>query len=91
MENIKLTGEELEAIRMVIVKKNQAQSFLDRVEFPKEMEQNIIAAFYKAAGDSLVEAKYAESQWWKTISNKYGISDASLDVETGEVHLNEKR
>jgi CXXX repeat modification system protein len=89
--DVKLTEEELESIRLIVSKKVTADSAMNRTEFPKEMEANLISAFYKAAGENLAEAKYQESKWWKEVTAKYNLGDTSLDMISGILSKVEKK
>jgi predicted DNA-binding protein (UPF0251 family) len=89
--DVQLTEEELEAIRLIVSKKVTADSAMNRTEFPKEMEANLISAFYKAAGENLAEAKYQESKFWKMVTKKYNLGDTSLDLVTGTLSSVDKK
>ena len=89
--NVQLTDEEIEDIRMTVSKKVTADSAMNRTEFPKEMESNLISAYYKAAGENLAEAKYKEAKWWKSMTLKYNLTETSLDIETGKLFKVDKK
>ena len=82
--DVTLAQDELDAIRLITVKKAFAEDNMKRIEFPKEMEQNVIAAFYTAAGTALAEAKFAESKWWASMVKKYNLPpDVSFESNQG--------
>ena len=78
----KVSSDELDEINLIMTKKDQGQQMLDRVSFPNEMNENIIAAYYKGAGDLYSSAVFMEKNWWKKISSNYNLEGVALSLDT---------
>ena len=85
--NVTLSKEELEAIELIMFKKNQAKLMLDRTDFPEDMDSITRASFFKAAGDLASESSLSEKTWWEEIAKSYNLEGQplSLNTETGVV------
>ena len=89
--DVVLSKEDFDQISFILKKRNIANQASQTTAFPKETEQGVIAAFYKAAFDSFAEAQVLEQRWWEDMSTKYEFKDkVFFDIDTKKFYTVEE-
>ena len=89
--DVNITQEEFDQISFVLKKKAIANTASQTTAFPKETEQGVISAFYKAAFDSFAESQVLEQKWWEEVSDRYKFKDkVYFDIDSKKFYTLEE-
>lgn len=74
-------ADDIDAIKLIIVKRQFGQSALQRKDFDPDTKPEAMTAYYRAALETYAQAQHDENNWWKMVNAKYKLplNGISLD------------
>jgi len=83
------TKEEVDSLELIQNKLETSKTASSPSILSDDVPDSIKVAYFKAALDNLAEARFLESDWWKTIKETYTLPDVNIhiDFKTKELYV----